>query len=167
MQRRDSASRASAAVPPGGARDARSKRDACSVRAGRRRDAFGLRAALNHLRRPLCVLAALVSTAVAAQGTAPEQGAQPAGDAPSSAAAPARTPPPLEGYRRFDPDEPLRHWRAANAEAARLGGHVGQLGSATGTTPPAQQQPAPQQPAPEQAAPQQPAPHHHDHGAHR
>jgi hypothetical protein len=106
-------------------------------------------------------LAALISTVVAAQGAAPEEGDQPVADAPSSAASPARMLPPLEGYRRFDPDEPLLDWRAANAEAGRLGGQVGQLGSATGT-PPAQPQAAP-----DQATPQEPAPHHPDHGAHR
>jgi len=173
MQRRDAASRAcaSATVHLSGARDARSKRDACSARAGRRHGAFALKAASDWLRRALCLSAALVSTALAAQGTAPEAGDPPA-DTGSSAASAARTPPPLEGYRRFDADEPLLDWRAANAEAGRLGGHVGQLGSATENTPPAQppaaqELPARERAAPDEAAPRQPAPHHPDHGAHR
>ena len=172
MQRRDAASRASATVHPGGARDARSKRDACSARAGQRHGGAGLKAASDGLRRALGLSAALVSTALAAQGAVPEAGDQPARDTGSSAANPAPTPPALEGYRRFDPDEPLLDWRAANAEAGRLGGHVGQLGSATENTPPAQppaaqELPARERAAPDEAAPRQPAPHHPDHGAHR
>lgn len=77
------------------------------------------------LRRSLGLLAAMASAAVMAQDV--EQGH----DAhPTAATAPAATSPErpaLEGYRRFNPDEPLRDWRAANAEVGRLGGHAGHL----------------------------------------
>lgn len=34
---------------------------------------------------------------------------------------------PLETYRPYRPDEPMRPWREVNDEAGSLGGHAGQL----------------------------------------
>ncbi|MBY0267172.1 MAG: hypothetical protein K2W84_12215 [Burkholderiales bacterium] len=56
------------------------------------------------------------------------------------------------GYRSWR-DEPPASWRAANDEAARIGGHIGMFGGGAGTapaTPGAAAKPAPQ--------------HHHGHG---
>lgn len=34
---------------------------------------------------------------------------------------------PLEAYRRYQADEPMRPWRDVNDEVERLGGHIGHL----------------------------------------
>lgn len=34
---------------------------------------------------------------------------------------------PLDTYRTYRPNEPIRPWREANDEAGQLGGHAGQL----------------------------------------
>jgi hypothetical protein len=61
------------------------------------------------------------------------QPAAPAASSPSAVVRPLTTPPPPAGREPvFVPPPPVRDdpeidWRAANDEAARLGGHVGQM----------------------------------------
>lgn len=81
------------------------------------------------------LLAVLANPAVAAQHENERQGA-PAAASPDAATAPVT--PALAGYRPFSADEPLRDWRAANAEVGRLKGHGGHLRDApkpSGETP--------------------------------
>jgi hypothetical protein len=37
---------------------------------------------------------------------------------------------PFESYRRFNADEPMKDWRAANEEVREAGGHIGLLKAA-------------------------------------
>lgn len=64
---------------------------------------------------------------------------------------------PFAGYRRFDPDAPLKPWRAANDEVRDAGGHVGILKGAASRAP-AANEPAAKAPAAKDKAP---APHSH------
>jgi hypothetical protein len=62
----------------------------------------------------------------------PVMGAQPRADDGTSAKTTVLSPyqSPLETYRPYRSDEPMRPWREVNDEAGRLGGHVGHRYSA-------------------------------------
>ncbi|NMG30009.1 hypothetical protein [Aromatoleum evansii] len=74
------------------------------------------------------LLAVLANPAVAAQHVNERPDSPPAAS-PEEATRPAA--PALAGYRPFTADEPMRDWRAANAEVGRLKGHGGHLRDAT------------------------------------
>lgn len=69
------------------------------------------------------------AVALAAPGLVPA--AEPSSDKPPPTARAYRSA--FEGYRPLI-DEPMRHWRDANDEMGRLGGHAGHAGSEAGTT---------------------------------
>lgn len=77
------------------------------------------------LSRSLGLLAFVASAAVMAQDVEHGHDAHPSAATEPAATSPARLA--LEGYRWFNPDEPLRDWRVANAEVGRLRGHGGHL----------------------------------------
>lgn len=89
---------------------------------------------LIHLGGGLAVAAALVS-GVQADSSSPSSPADHALGATQSAPPSEQPKPqvlpvyrsPLNDYRPYRVDEPLRSWKDANDEAGRLGGHMGHL----------------------------------------
>ena len=87
-----------------------------------------------HLGGGLAVAVALVSGAQA-ESSSPSSPADPALGATQTAPASEQPQPqplpvyrsPLNEYRPYRVDEPLRSWKDANDEARRLGGHMGHL----------------------------------------
>lgn len=87
-----------------------------------------------------CLAAALQASFAWTQGAAPSQaGAQP--KAAETGAKPAAASPDapdagyrsaFTGYRRFQPEDPLKTWRRANDEVRDAGGHVGLMKGAEG-----------------------------------
>ncbi len=85
---------------------------------------------LIHLGGGLAVAVALVSGAQAE----PSSPSNPADHAPAATQSGSPKPQPLPAYRSplneyrpYRVDEPLRSWKDANDEAGRLGGHMGHL----------------------------------------
>ena len=87
-----------------------------------------------HLGGGLAVAVALAS-GVQAESSSPSSPAHPALGATQSAPPSEQSKPqvlpvyrsPLNEYRSYRVDEPLRSWKDANDEVGRLGGHMGHL----------------------------------------
>ncbi|MBN8443671.1 MAG: hypothetical protein J0M28_18510 [Thauera sp.] len=96
-----------------------------------------------HRERILCIAGGIglglgIALGAPAADTAPVPPArpltavQPRADGEASSATVVLSPyqSPLETYRAYRPDEPMRPWREVNDEAGRLGGHAGHLNRA-------------------------------------
>lgn len=98
------------------------------------KETFPMQRRLIHFGGGLAVAVTLVS-GVQAESSSPSSPADPALGATQSVPPSERSKPqvlplyrsPLNDYRPYRVDEPLRSWRDANDEAGRLGGHMGHL----------------------------------------
>lgn len=98
------------------------------------KETFPMQRRLIHLGGGLAVAVTLVS-GVQAESSSPSSPAHPALGATQSAPPSEQSKPqvlpvyrsPLNEYRSYRVDEPLRSWKDANDEAGRLGGHMGHL----------------------------------------
>ena len=85
---------------------------------------------MKHFPRSLGLIAALHYAVAVAQGAPPRQHDHSAPES-KEVAAPSKGDEALfDSYRRFNPDEPLKDWRAANEEVRKAGGHIGLLKAA-------------------------------------
>jgi len=83
-------------------------------------------ASIGLLAAALLPASAIAASAAAAAGPPTGEARLSAAPAPSGGTTAFRSG--IERYRPWRADEPLRDWREANDEAARLGGHVGHVG---------------------------------------
>ena len=121
----------------------------------------------------MAVLLSCFACVVLAQAATP----QPA-PAATSRTAPASAPvyvSPFNDYLRFDPDAPLKPWRAANDDVRDAGGHVGILkgmsspaaATAAGKSPSGGEAPKSAPSSTTDKATQKPGATGHSHGAHK
>lgn len=85
---------------------------------------------MKYFLRPLGLVAALHYAMAAAQGEPPHHHHHPAPERKAVETPAKGYDSPFESYRRFNPDEPPKDWRAANEEVREAGGHVGLMKAA-------------------------------------